>query len=379
MTAVGKLTLEARLDTNKTDELSSLSALLGTTSYFSGDNIDHPTKGSFVNAVTAELSSYPNSQMPRSILIVDNSWFESDKSGNNLGNRPQTLQDYISRRESSIRFSSSSDKATSTQVQFEKFTQYNFDDSLWRYHDKKSSKPILSLNSSSDSKNSKVLHSSPNVKDVTIFEIDKAFLTSDRTSNSDFLIQPEDVVKLQNALLYDENIEIPKRRYTRADKVALVTSDVGTLSLNNDPKDEQLVFTNYTLKDEGKVRSTRLIRARRNFNPIPVTTSTRPVRKRSLSETKKEDHIAEKKKRVGPRSRIGCWTCRIRHKACDESKPDCAQCERLHLKCDYSDDRPQYMSDRTLQKEKLQEIRLITDVQKKINFVKKRSGKRHQV
>lgn len=83
----------------------------------------------------------------------------------------------------------------------------------------------------------------------------------------------------------------------------------------------------------------------------------------------------EVKKRSGPRSKVGCWTCRVRHKACPENKPICDQCKRLKLLCDYSNERPDYMTDPILQKEKLKLIRQVTNVQKRINFFKKKSKK----
>ncbi|PYH75923.1 hypothetical protein BO82DRAFT_10695 [Aspergillus uvarum CBS 121591] len=39
--------------------------------------------------------------------------------------------------------------------------------------------------------------------------------------------------------------------------------------------------------------------------------------------------------RSGPRRRTGCLTCRSRKVRCDEVKPTCANCTRLHLQCTY--------------------------------------------
>ncbi|ODV78963.1 uncharacterized protein CANTADRAFT_339491 [Suhomyces tanzawaensis NRRL Y-17324] len=86
------------------------------------------------------------------------------------------------------------------------------------------------------------------------------------------------------------------------------------------------------------------------------------------------DHIREKKRKLTYRSKSGCWTCRIRHKACPEDKPQCGQCQRLNLSCDYSGTRPLYMHDPIQQANKLKEIRAITNFQKKLNFHRKRSG-----
>lgn len=35
----------------------------------------------------------------------------------------------------------------------------------------------------------------------------------------------------------------------------------------------------------------------------------------------------------GPRSRRGCWTCKARHKKCDEKRPVCGQCSEKFLRC----------------------------------------------
>lgn len=75
----------------------------------------------------------------------------------------------------------------------------------------------------------------------------------------------------------------------------------------------------------------------------------------------------EKKRRLGPRSKTGCWTCRVRHKACPEERPHCSQCERLGLFCDYSSTRPEYMSDSSAQANKLREIKSFTSQHKKIH------------
>lgn len=49
--------------------------------------------------------------------------------------------------------------------------------------------------------------------------------------------------------------------------------------------------------------------------------------------------------RVLARSRRGCWTCRLRHKACPEDGVPCSACVRLGIECDLSLLRPRYMSD----------------------------------
>ncbi|KAF2729776.1 hypothetical protein EJ04DRAFT_59273 [Polyplosphaeria fusca] len=46
---------------------------------------------------------------------------------------------------------------------------------------------------------------------------------------------------------------------------------------------------------------------------------------------------AKKKRRGGSRRKTGCYTCKTRHSRCDEKKPICSSCERLHLECKPSD------------------------------------------
>lgn len=69
----------------------------------------------------------------------------------------------------------------------------------------------------------------------------------------------------------------------------------------------------------------------------------------------------ERRRSKNHRSRRGCWTCRLRHKACPEDGNPCGACSRLNLQCDTAICRPKYMQDTSLAAERLREIRLITD------------------
>lgn len=42
-----------------------------------------------------------------------------------------------------------------------------------------------------------------------------------------------------------------------------------------------------------------------------------------------------RQRKFAPRSRQGCLTCRARRKRCDGQRPDCQNCTRLNLSCDY--------------------------------------------
>lgn len=102
----------------------------------------------------------------------------------------------------------------------------------------------------------------------------------------------------------------------------------------------------------------------------PEYKMTRSRSRKNLMSFNNYSDVSDKKKKLGPRSKSGCWTCRVRHKACPEERPTCSQCLRLNLKCDYSSVRPTYMVDPLLQANKLKEIRSITFKQKRNNFTK---------
>ncbi|EEP77374.1 predicted protein [Uncinocarpus reesii 1704] len=58
---------------------------------------------------------------------------------------------------------------------------------------------------------------------------------------------------------------------------------------------------------------------------------------KAIEKTKSQDSSSPIKKgeRLHKRSRSGCFTCRLRRKKCDESKPVCKACRNLKLKCEY--------------------------------------------
>lgn len=103
-----------------------------------------------------------------------------------------------------------------------------------------------------------------------------------------------------------------------------------------------------------------------------------PVKKRRRSRKLKLDpgNTTEPPTRENnrARSRMGCWTCRIRHKGCSEQRPICENCRQLGLFCDYSSQRPLYMTCKLEGKEKLREIRRITDNPKRHALQKRESS-----
>lgn len=106
--------------------------------------------------------------------------------------------------------------------------------------------------------------------------------------------------------------------------------------------------------------STSTVRIQRS-DPLPLQSIdvrlNRLEKQQYPNETRACD---EKKRKIAPRSRKGCWTCRIRHKACPENKPVCRECVRLGLTCDYSQERPSYMMSDAEAEKKLRQIREIT-------------------
>ncbi|KAF5010138.1 hypothetical protein FDECE_3684 [Fusarium decemcellulare] len=58
------------------------------------------------------------------------------------------------------------------------------------------------------------------------------------------------------------------------------------------------------------------------------------------------------------RSRKGCWTCRLRHRKCDESLPACKECTTRHITCHGYDLRaPDWMSDERMLQDELRRIK----------------------
>ncbi len=56
----------------------------------------------------------------------------------------------------------------------------------------------------------------------------------------------------------------------------------------------------------------------------------------------------------GPlRSKQGCWTCRVRKKKCDESRPVCSTCESLSIPCYGFGARPDWIGDHDKEREVL--------------------------
>lgn len=71
------------------------------------------------------------------------------------------------------------------------------------------------------------------------------------------------------------------------------------------------------------------------------------------------------RRRLLPRSKNGCWICRIKHLKCDEKRPVCGSCSKFGIVCDYSPQKPDYVLDKNVRKQKLVEISLVRKLKHK--------------
>ncbi|RCK56124.1 Transcriptional regulatory protein UME6 [Candida viswanathii] len=118
-----------------------------------------------------------------------------------------------------------------------------------------------------------------------------------------------------------------------------------------------------------------------------ITKAKRVTSKSSTDSTKTESESGEdtdaapvKKKhtrrRLLPRSKKGCWICRIKHLKCDEVTPVCGGCAKFGLQCDYSPEKPDYVTDKYLRQQKLDEVSLIRKKNQAKTKIPKKKSKR---
>ncbi|CAM1505076.1 Fc.00g107130.m01.CDS01 [Cosmosporella sp. VM-42] len=58
-----------------------------------------------------------------------------------------------------------------------------------------------------------------------------------------------------------------------------------------------------------------------------------------------------------PKTSNGCWTCRLRHKKCDELHPVCGGCRALEIGCHYGPSKPEWMDGGKRQRDMVQRIK----------------------
>lgn len=111
------------------------------------------------------------------------------------------------------------------------------------------------------------------------------------------------------------------------------------------------------------------------FNEFLVSTLERLTPSKSShsllsSQTALDKPKKYTRRRLLPRSKNGCWICRIKHLKCDETRPICTSCAKLGIECDYSPERPDYITDKNLKKEKLASISVIRKLKQPNNKYK---------
>jgi hypothetical protein len=113
---------------------------------------------------------------------------------------------------------------------------------------------------------------------------------------------------------------------------------------------------------------------------IPFLADETPrSQRREMRRSKKSDIINFPPSRrsrpcIMPRSKNGCWTCRIRKKKCTEERPHCQACINLGLECDgYELVKPAFMRDAMTQRRRLDAIKSQTSTKKKIGVKKTRT------
>lgn len=71
-----------------------------------------------------------------------------------------------------------------------------------------------------------------------------------------------------------------------------------------------------------------------------------------------------KSQSIKRRSKQGCWTCRLRKKKCSEERDKCINCVKLGIPCDYSVEKPIYMSNTEAKQAKQLELKTISTTYK---------------
>jgi len=130
---------------------------------------------------------------------------------------------------------------------------------------------------------------------------------------------------------------------------------------------------NDDLNQQNSPKSSRQKRRDLRMKKATSTTSSSPAKRTPSSSSSNKSSSYRRKRTVAPRSKSGCWTCRIRKKKCTEEKPSCLQCDKLGLRCDgYSEAKPTFMQSYQSQRKRLDEIRNHTSQRKKIGVKKVR-------
>ncbi|KAI5957286.1 hypothetical protein KGF54_000214 [Candida jiufengensis] len=100
-----------------------------------------------------------------------------------------------------------------------------------------------------------------------------------------------------------------------------------------------------------------------NHNP-PSSTATSTIPKINPINNSTDFHLLKE----NSRSKLGCLTCKIRKKKCDELKPKCGDCNRLNKKCYYVD----YNK---MNQEEIKELKKKVEFEESYNKLRKRKVK----
>lgn len=121
-----------------------------------------------------------------------------------------------------------------------------------------------------------------------------------------------------------------------------------------DPMMSPLINNCVNLDLNASVRSDSLVSSRSEDHSISRKSSKLSLNEAAAAAVKNTKKHTRRK--LNPRSRNGCWICRIKHVKCDEERPVCHGCKKYNIECDYSPKKPAYVTDKNLRQEKLQQI-----------------------
>ncbi|CUM63121.1 uncharacterized protein PRCAT00000688001 [Priceomyces carsonii] len=141
----------------------------------------------------------------------------------------------------------------------------------------------------------------------------------------------------QDAFTENLNYEETYRRKTYP------TPEMKSTSVNNLPYEES--FESPTIQ---VARKKPLLFTEGRITPALTSHESSNI---DLSKPKKHT-----RRRLLPRSKNGCWICRIKHLKCDEARPVCSSCTKFNIDCDYSSVKPEYVTNKELRNIKLVEI-----------------------
>lgn len=184
-----------------------------------------------------------------------------------------------------------------------------------------------------------------------------------RVSVSKRKIQKKKSLKLINDSTADDTVEVldPKAKSINKRELASLRNNV--MGFNPDfNTDNDDVSESDDIDDSfnSKIGKEKLQPSQSKPSKLRKSKSTPllPSTTRDLLVNKDQPIMKKKytRRRLLPRSKKGCWICRIKHLKCDEVRPSCGACIRFGLTCDYNPDKPDYVTDKELRQKKLSEI-----------------------